>query len=123
MVEYQQNSASIWGLELFCPNCGKETFETDNFCKLCGYNLATNKQASPASAEPATPPEISVKNPRIGKDEQIWGMIIFVVGMFLVFAGVGESSVGPVATIGGVTVAVGLFIYLIGRFKHWYHAE
>lgn len=31
---------------MYCPNCGKEIKENDNFCRYCGYDLRTEEIAS-----------------------------------------------------------------------------
>lgn len=32
---------------MFCPNCGKEVKEDDNFCRFCGMNLHCEENAKP----------------------------------------------------------------------------
>ncbi|MBS7619764.1 zinc ribbon domain-containing protein [Candidatus Bathyarchaeota archaeon] len=35
----------------YCPKCGQETSETDNFCRHCGYNLSKERSSLSASEE------------------------------------------------------------------------
>lgn len=39
MIKLAQKDSKKGTIKMFCPNCGKEVKENDNFCRYCGHNL------------------------------------------------------------------------------------
>lgn len=107
---------------MFCPKCGQESAAGHNFCKKCGqaFDAQTVKQ-------------VEVRNPRMGKNEQIFGAILCLVGIVLTLGWCGRALSGDAAPmswaetftvgLGVLSFFGGLGLYLVGRFRHWYHAE
>ncbi len=68
------------------------------------------------------PAAVTIKNPYIGKNYQIIGIVLFI------FCGIGscatiQSKDSVASGILALGAGAGLVMYLVGRFKHWYHAE
>ena len=130
---------------MFCPKCGKQIDDSDAFCRHCGHGISSAPPASgpvtvnnislpPLESNPTDLSNISlaplesspvtVKNVYVGKKMQILGIVIFL------FCGVGgcavllnsraDSTTGGWCLLGAI---IGLVLYIIGRFRHWYHAE
>jgi len=111
---------------MYCPSCGKELADEDRFCRFCG------RATGPAGATPnpaTTPPgnAVTVRNVYEGKNTVVVGLLIFFVGLFILMgscvAGVNGGDNSWPLGIGALLSISGLIIYLVGRFKHWYHAE
>lgn len=111
---------------MFCPKCGKAVDERDQFCRFCGNSTAPGSPVQANPAPPATAGQVTVRNPYVGKNTQIVGGLIFVVGLFWMIgscaAGSSDDSGGSLGMSALVTIT-GLVVYIIGRFQHWYHAE
>jgi hypothetical protein len=74
---------------MICPNCGKEFAKVD------------------------------VSNPRRGKNRQLVGIAMFLLGLVGFFGS--NSGFGLLSSAG--FIIVGGAVYLSGRIQHWYHAE
>lgn len=98
-----------------CPKCGKQIDNADTFCRYCGQGTVA-VTAPQQAASPAGP--VTIKNPYSGKNKQILGLVAFFFCMIASFAA--EDRARAAWALGS---AVGLVIYLVGRFGHWYHAE
>jgi hypothetical protein len=100
---------------MFCPKCGKETVDsTDAFCRHCGYSIN--------SSTPLTQDNnVTVKNVYAGKNLQIAGLAVFLLCSLAGCSVIHDSAeMGSLLLLGAV---VGLVMYLMGRYDHWYHAE
>lgn len=62
--------------------------------------------------------EVRIQNLYAGKTLQIVGVVLVILGV-LVMVGADGSA----ATAGLVVTVVGFAVFIVGRFKHWYHAE
>lgn len=47
----------------YCPNCGKQVPETDNFCRGCGFDLTTEQVEQPTPEATAVKPDKPVEPP------------------------------------------------------------
>jgi len=45
----------------YCPQCGKQVAESDNFCRGCGFDLAAEVSNEAPKVEPETPTEVTEK--------------------------------------------------------------
>lgn len=100
---------------MFCPKCGKETVDSaDAFCRHCGNSI--NGSAPLAQAK-----DVTVRNPYAGKNLQITGLTVFALCTLAGCSVIHDSAeTGSLLLLGFV---VGLVMYLMGRYDHWYHAE
>lgn len=109
---------------MFCPKCGKESPANDAFCSKCGHGLKGQRPSSTASSGS----EITVKNPKVGKNKQLVGLGILAVGVIIFLVGISTLNTSENLSAFGLTVGTlvflaGLVVNIIGRFEHWYHAE
>jgi hypothetical protein len=82
---------------------------------------------STQAAEGNLSTQVTVRNPYVGKKLQIFGFVLFVVGLFWTchsvhFAGLMPEG-GFFDTLPFIVMLSGLALWIIGRFTHWYHAE
>jgi len=66
---------------------------------------------------------VTIRNPYVGKNLQILGALVFLAGLFwscgCVLSREESLNIGwPL-----LLAAAGLVCYLVGKVKHWYHAE
>lgn len=103
---------------MFCRRCGSEANEDDQFCRSCGQpqGAVTTKTSA------LTTPSVTIRNAYIGKDQQIWGGLVFMVGLLGMLASCGSQG-GKALGFFSLLSVVGLSINFVGRFRHWYHAE
>lgn len=119
-------------MDKFCGTCGQPVIPCDLFCRNCGQSLtATISSTRPASHFVNSAAQVTVKNPYRGKNKQVWGSIMAVVGLFLsvAFCSPGRSlasndqlEVLPYA-ISLFLIVAGFGLYYSGKFEHWYHSE
>lgn len=57
---------------MFCPNCGKEVKENDNFCRFCGSNLRDEVQVIEQEA-------VSAQEQKIVIDDNAEEVVLYVV--------------------------------------------
>jgi uncharacterized membrane protein YvbJ len=96
---------------MFCSSCGQELAQGAAFCSGCGSAVVASV-AAPAAAR-----EVRVQNVYRGKNTQIAGMAILVIGLLIAIGGGDYIMPGVLTMLGGIAVII------IGRFVHWYHAE
>jgi uncharacterized membrane protein YvbJ len=84
-----------------CSECGKEVSEKAATCPNCGAPIAG---VSPISLNPQSHAKVT----RTGAKWEGIGFILIVVGLIMAIAGKG---------FGGFSMAVGFFVFIIGRFK------
>ncbi len=112
---------------MFCPNCGNQ-LQAEKFCPKCGNPTKALDLASPA----AGPIEV-IETRKRGKNLQLAGGLIFLIGLFvligscarLVSSQAGEAGDAVTASfaISLLFVVAGAIIYYWGKFQHWYHHE
>jgi hypothetical protein len=116
---------------MFCPQCAAQVETGDRFCRSCASPLnapVPNQTAQQRPIQQSAP--VTISNPTMGKNLQIVGWLIFLVcaciSIFSCVAaresadGYGEGIMSMVFLL---LSTVGLVIAMIGKFKHWYHAE
>jgi hypothetical protein len=95
---------------MFCASCGTEYAIGDGFCRKCGRSLTMPTQT------------VHVSNVYRGKNIQLGGIGLAIVAILLFLSGL--SSDDRIFTgIGAFGAILGLILFLVGRFEHWYHAE
>lgn len=57
---------------------------------------------------------VSIKNPRVGKMQQLLGGLLLIIGVIVLVATKG----GPT---GCVMSFLGFVFYVVGRFRHWWY--
>lgn len=123
---------------MYCSHCGKQIADDDAFCRSCGTSQkraatesAPPQQVSAPATQSGMPVRVTIQNPYAGKVLQLLGFVLFVVGLFW-SCSKGHSGGGfLMPDIGGgfsdalpwIVALLGLALWIIGRFKHWYHAE
>lgn len=105
----------------YCPACGRPFWSAELYE---AHYRDTHGAAKTPQDQPAQDQDVTVANVYRGKNLQIGGAILMVVGALIFVAVIVNDSSSTVARfIGALTAAVGLALYLGGRFEHWYHAE
>jgi hypothetical protein len=89
--------------------------EADAFCRKCG------KPVGDAGNKPEPSP-VSVQNPYRGKNKQIIGAIVIVLGVILMLLAYEEGST-TFSVLGTLMGIAGVIIVAVGKGQHWYHAE
>ena len=95
-----------------CPNCQLE-FTSALDCER--HYRQAHLSAPTAELEQ----DVTVRNVYSGKKLQIWGVVLFLLSLPACLGA--ESATGH--GIGMIMGGVGLGMYCIGRFEHWYNAE
>jgi uncharacterized membrane protein YvbJ len=96
---------------MFCPSCGKQVGENDNFCPYCSRQLhATNAQPSnsapsPPASSPQSPKAASSKRPKIGLIITILGTLTIFVAA-IIYLAIGNAVVGIVGILFAIVIAV-----------------
>jgi uncharacterized membrane protein len=67
-----------------------------------------------------TEKNITLSNPKIGKNKMLIGALILFVGITLVMTGA-IKNITALMIIGSVIIVAGLVILAIGSFQNWYH--
>jgi uncharacterized membrane protein YvbJ len=99
---------------MFCVACGAQ-IDDDAFCRKCG-------SAASAKATPA----VTVTNVYRGKNTQIIGTLVLLVG---IFTWMGSCTTADsidssrLFGIGAFFFIAGLIMVMVGKYQHWYHAE
>ena len=98
---------------MFCPSCGKQVSENDNFCPNCSKPLhaaATqqfNSSPTPNAPLPQSPTITSSKRPKTGLIITILGaIVIFVSAVIYLIAG--NATVGIVGIV--LVIITGIFV-------------
>lgn len=86
-----------------CDECGKEVSDKAASCPNCGAPLRETVPDSPANSH--------VKVTRTGAAWEGVGFLLIAVGTVTAIATGSDNHVG------GVMIAVGLVVFLVGRFK------
>ncbi len=105
---------------MFCPQCAAPCAAEDKFCRNCAAALSGDTQ----SATPAVPSKVTVSNVYRGKNLQIIGNGVAILGILV---GIASCTATPMNESGfGISVLLviaGAVTYSVGRFEHWYHSE
>lgn len=110
---------------MFCPNCGKEIKENDNFCRFCGTDLRINEHDENVSC--AKPVEEKVEYTDNSEEEYVlydvqkhWmslAVLVFLVPLFLFyFWSIFLNSHSFFSWVVVIALLI-LIIYPIGRYK------
>lgn len=92
---------------MFCTSCGAGV--SGRYCASCG---------APAGAP------IAVSNPRRGKNAQLLGQSLAIMGAFgLVWSLSGEYPHAAIGMLSLLVLAAGMLVWAAGKTAHWYHAE
>ena len=59
---------------MFCRHCGKSIDDQSRFCQFCGTAV------SPASHQPITQDDVTIRNPKQGKLLRIFGVVPMLFG-------------------------------------------
>ena len=97
---------------MFCPTCGFQFSTADAFCRQCGRALASGSESGA---------RLSIRNPYRGKNAQIFGLAVFILGILLMY--LGSDGALWLAALGMVAFVTGVAAMIAGKFAHWYHAE
>lgn len=87
-----------------CAECGKEISDKAISCPNCGAPISGNPSVS-------LNPQSHAKITRTGAAWEGIGFLLIVVGMITAMAS------GPNNHMGGVMLAAGILVFLVGRFK------
>ncbi len=88
-----------------CSECGKEVSDKAAACPGCGAPLTALPTA--VSIDPSSHAHVT----RTGAKWEGLGFVLVLVGMV-----VGIAASPPISTIGGIAAAIGIVVFIIGRF-------
>ncbi|HUZ47526.1 MAG TPA: zinc ribbon domain-containing protein [Terriglobia bacterium] len=93
-----------------CPRCGSVIEEGADFCPGCGkVQLAPRPESGASGGDP------KLGNPYAGKNEQILGLAIFVVGLIWAFGATVASQGRADYTLPVVTMLAGIVLGIVGK--------
>lgn len=108
---------------MFCPNCGKEIKETDNFCRYCGSDLRKELQ-QPVTEKTVVTEEIPVKTEEeeyvlydVKKHCMALVLPIFLIPLFFIYFWNIFLNTHSFFSWIVVFAIVGMIIYPIARYK------
>lgn len=87
-----------------CTECGKEVSDKASSCPNCGAPISENSSVS-------LNPQSHAKVTRTGAAWEGIGFLLIVVGMITAMASGSDNHTG------GIMLAAGFIVFLIGRFK------
>ena len=87
-----------------CAECGKEVSDKASSCPNCGAPISSKNAVS-------LNPESHTKVTRTGAKWEGIGFLLIVGGMITAMGSAADNH------IGGIMVAVGFVVFLVGRFK------
>jgi uncharacterized membrane protein YvbJ len=108
---------------MYCAACGKQVAEEDAFCRNCGASQKPGATQSASPPQVSTPDQVTVRNPYIGKNIQIFGVLLFIVGVLWSYGCASLKRQDNNAGWPLLLSLAGLVCFLVGRVKHWYHSE
>ena len=85
-----------------CEDCGREVSDKAAACPQCGAPIAVQE---PVSIDPQTHARVT----RTGAKWEGIGFLLIAGGVITLIAGAGA--------LGGIAIAVGFVVFLVGRFK------
>lgn len=100
-----------------CPDCGKEVSDRAAACNGCGAPLGVDAEARGSGVRSLTTTQLTSKSLKI---QSLIAVVMFLVGMVMAMAtdpAEGESGVG----IASLLMVVGVLLYIVTRFRIWWH--
>jgi Uncharacterized membrane protein, putative virulence factor len=105
---------------MYCPNCGRENTENQNFCTSCGLKLPTVPQVAASEKPVEYTPVYFPQEPKIWQNPVIYGLFIIAVGMVMMMFGrraFGDKTITDIGTIialigAGLIGLKGIFLVL-----------
>jgi uncharacterized membrane protein YvbJ len=95
-----------------CPRCGSAVKEGADFCPACGKVQFAAQPERTSSGD-----DLKLRNPYAGKNEQILGLAIFVVGLLWSFGATVASQGHTDYTWPIVTMLAGAVLGGIGKLR------
>lgn len=100
-----------------CPECSKQISDQAQSCVNCGVAIASARESSGSGTHLTTTQETSKRL----KGHTIFSVLLFFVGLS---AQMSSPEVAPGDTVPiwpPTMMALGLFWYLVTRFRIWWH--
>lgn len=91
-----------------CDDCGREVSDRASTCPQCGAPVAQQTTAS-SEAPVSIDPKSHARVTRTGAKWEGIGFLLIAGGLIALFGGA--------AQLGGIAMAVGFVVFLVGRFK------
>lgn len=100
---------------MFCPNCGKEIKEYDNFCRYCGADLRVEEAPKKEAAEFQVDEEYVLYD--VKKHSMSLVMPVFLIPLFLLYFWNIFLNTHSIFSWVVVIALLALIIYPIARYK------
>ncbi len=99
-----------------CPDCNKEISDKAPTCPGCGAPIVQDIESKGSGVDHLVTTQATSK---ALKAQQAIASALFLVGLFIMFAGKG----GDGATFGAVVMVAGIAWYIAARTRIWWHHE
>jgi hypothetical protein len=102
---------------MYCPNCGRENSENQNFCTGCGLKLPTVPQVVGKEQPAQLAPVYFQPEPKIWQNPLLYGLFMILIGMFLLILGKNAFNDKSISDMGTVITLLGtILLALKGTF-------
>jgi uncharacterized membrane protein YvbJ len=92
---------------MYCSNCGKQVGEAGSFCRECGAHQKPGLVQAVVVPQAGSQSQQTIRNPYAGKNKQIVGGLILVVGILVTIGSCASLQEGD----SGWAMLIGALIY------------